>query len=265
VADAWLAELTLDRTSGVPLYVQLREALRRIITSGVLPNGACLPSETELSKTLHISRMTVRNALTDLERAGLIIRAQGVGTVVNFSHFEHNLKALTSFTEDIRGRGMVPSSKLLEVSSVPAPEPVAKALGLPTGATVDRVRRLRLANSRPAGIHDAYLLRGAVDLTRLDENASLYQLLEGRGIVLTAATETLEAVAAGDDEAQLLQLPAGAPLLQVVRTTLGRRPGGRFDEPIEYVVARYRPDLYRYSVSLQRTVASEGTQNGLGG
>src|SRR5690606_5659082 len=64
VADAWLAELTLDRTSGVPLYVQLREALRRIINSGVLPNGACLPSETELSKTLHISRMTVRNALT---------------------------------------------------------------------------------------------------------------------------------------------------------------------------------------------------------
>lgn len=107
MADAWLAELTLDRTAGVPLYVQLREALRRIITSGVLPHGACLPSETELSKTLHISRMTVRNALTDLERAGFIIRVQGVGTVVSFSHFGHSLRALTSFAGDIRGRGIV--------------------------------------------------------------------------------------------------------------------------------------------------------------
>lgn len=263
MADAWLAELTLDRTSGVPLYVQLREALRRMITSGVLRNGTCLPSETTLSKTLHISRMTVRAALSDLERAGLIVRAQGVGTVVSFSRFEHDLKALTSFTEDIRSRGMVPSSKILEVSSVPAPELVAKALDLPVGTTVNRVRRLRLANSCPAGIHEVYLRPGAVDLSRLDENASLYHLLETAGVVLTAATETLEAVAAGDDEGRLLHLPPGAPLLQVVRTTLGRRPGSRFDEPIEYVVAKYRPDLYRYVVSLHRSATYGGTQGGL--
>lgn len=62
-------------------------------------------------------------------------------------------------------------------------------------------------------------MRGAADLSHLDENASLNQLLEGSGILLTAASETLEAVAAGDDEAKLLHLPAGAPLLQVVRTT----------------------------------------------
>lgn len=265
MSNTWLAELTVDRTSGVPLYIQLREALRRAITGGVLPNGACLPAETELAKALHISRMTVRNALDDLERAGLIVRVQGVGTVVSFSHFEHDLKALTSFTEDIRGRGMVPGSRILEATTLPAPEAVAKALRVSPGTPVDRLRRLRLANSSPVGIHEAYLLHGDVSLTSLNENASLYQLLEGRGIVLTAATESLEAVAATPDEAMLLQLREGAPLLQVVRTTFGRRPGEQVDQPIEYVVAKYRPDLYRYTVSLHRNAVGEGSQHGLGG
>lgn len=242
-----LEGLTLRRRSGVPLYVQIRDAIRARIAGGELPDGALLPAEHVLAERLGTSRMTVRAALADLERDGLIRRTQGVGTVVRVSRFAHQLRLLTSFTEDIRARGMVPSSRILAAGAVAAEQGVAERLGVRPGNPVLHLRRLRLADGEPVALHDTYLPPGLVDLALVGPATSLYELLHRSGVVLDAAEESLEAVPASDEDARLLGLAAGSPLLLVVRTTYDR--AGR---AIEHVLARYKADVYRYTVRLQR-------------
>lgn len=242
-----LDSLTLRRRTGVPLYVQIREAIRARIAGGELPDGALLPPEHVLAERLGTSRMTVRAALADLERDGLIRRAQGVGTVVRVSRFAHQLRLLTSFTEDIRARGMVPSSRILAAGLVPADGSVAEALGVRPGSPVVHLCRLRLADGEPVALHDTYLPSGLVDPNQVGPATSLYELLHRAGVALDAAEESLEAVPASDDEARMLGVAAGAPLLLVVRTTYDR--AGR---AVEHVLARYKADVYRYTVRLQR-------------
>ena len=247
VATGLLEGLALRRRSGVPLYVQIREAIRARIAGGQLPDGALLPPEHVIAQRLGTSRMTVRAALADLERDGLIRRAQGIGTVVRISRFAHQLRLLTSFTEDIRSRGMVPSSRILAAGLVPADGGVSEALGVRPGTPVVHLCRLRLADGEPVALHDTYLPAGLVDPAQVGPDTSLYELRHRAGVALDAAEESLEAVPASDDEARLLGLAAGAPLLLVVRTTYDR--AGR---PVEHVLARYKADVYRYTVRLQR-------------
>ncbi|MEW6049045.1 MAG: GntR family transcriptional regulator [Bacillota bacterium] len=246
-ASGLLDSLTLRRRTGVPLYVQIREAIRARIAGGELPDGALLPPEHVLAERLGTSRMTVRAALADLERDGLIRRAQGVGTVVRVSRFAHQLRLLTSFTEDIRARGMVPSSRVLAAGLVPADGSVAEALGVRPGSPVVHLCRLRLADGEPVALHDTYLPPGLVDPNQVGPATSLYELLHRAGVALDAAEESLEAVPASEDDARLLGVEAGAPLLLVVRTTCDR--AGR---AVEHVLARYKADVYRYTVRLQR-------------
>lgn len=251
-ASSLLDGMTLRRGTGVPLYVQIREGIRSRIVDGELPEGASLPPEHVLARRLGTSRMTVRAALADLEREGLIERTQGVGTVVRLSRFAHQLRLLTSFTEDIRSRGMVPSSRILAAELTSAEGTVAEALRVRPGSPVVHLCRLRLADGEPVALHDAYLRSGTIDPSEVGPTTSLYELLQRSGVVLDAAEESLEAVPASESEARLLGVVAGAPLLLVVRTTYDR--AGR---AVEHVLARYKADVYRYTVRLQR-FAQEG-------
>ncbi len=237
----------IERASAVPIYYQIQQHFRDLIESGRLRPGDALPPESLLASRLGVSKMTVRQAMRELEVAGLITRSRGRGTFVAFPRMRHELRRLTGFTEDVSARGMVPGAQVLFFGEVPASSDVAGPLGLDPGARVLRVRRLRLADGKPAALHDSYLRGVRVDRQALERSGSLYALLEAQGVRLAEAEETIEAVAATRQEARWLGLKAGAPLLLVSRTVYAET-----GQPVEFVRALYRADFYRYSVRLRR-------------
>ncbi len=247
MSDRILAQLRISKDSSVPIYQQLQRQLENLIVNGTWRPSEPLPSETMLAARLDISVMTVRQAMTQLVNKGLIYREKGRGTFVIPRPLEHTLHRLESFSEDMRARGLNPSSHTLLFEVEAAPDQVAANLRLEPGAAVLHVRRLRLVEGRPVALHDAYV--NCIDLTRaeLDAGGSLYALLEQRGFELAEADETLEAVIADATTGELLQVPRGAPLLKVTRVTWDRH-----HMPVETVTALYRADFYRYTIHLRR-------------
>jgi GntR family transcriptional regulator len=208
----------LDRRSPVPLYHQLREQIVAGLESGALPMGAALPPETELVQILGISRHTVRRALQELDYDGYLKRVRGRGTTIVRNKISRQLTQLTSLSEDLQQRGMTVSSQVLAFDSVPAPAWVADRLGISTGTLVTHIYRLRSADDVPVALNTSYVWlpgRTGIVASDLEENGSLYALLDRLGASVVEADRTLEAIAASEERAKLLGVAVGSPLLLV--------------------------------------------------
>jgi GntR family transcriptional regulator len=193
--------------------------------------------------------MTVRQGLDRLESKGLIYRVQGRGTFVAQPKFTQS-QTLTSFTEDMRARGMVPGSAVLSQEVVDAHEIVARELGIDLGDPVVLVERIRTADGEPMAYERAYL--PAKRFAGLEEEdlsgKSMYELLQSRwGIRLHDARQRVTAVALNDEEAKLLHVPVGQPGFLFQRTT--RETSGGV---VEYVRSLYRGDRYEVDTHLDR-------------
>lgn len=238
------------RRSAGPLYFQLKRLLLELIDNEELKPGERIPSERELSRQFGISRMTVRQALAELVHESVLLRRQGRGTFVADRKIVQGLMELSSFSEDMRRRGMVPGARLLEVQLQEASRKVERALALGADRRVLVVRRLRLADGEPMALevtHLPYTLVGSLPRERLE--GSLYEYLEkDLGIELASAHQTLEPVVAAEEEARLLGVPPGSPLLLMERTTLSRSGA-----PVEFVRSVYRGDRYKFFVELKRS------------
>src|SRR5215475_4846403 len=140
---------TIYRNSPVPRYHQLKEILREKIRAGEWKPGDLIPSERELSETYGISRMTTRQAITDLVNEGVFYREQGKGTFVTRNKITQQLMSLTGFTEDIRARGQNPSTRVLSARLGHADEIVAERLRVAPGQAIVLLQRLRLADGEP--------------------------------------------------------------------------------------------------------------------
>ncbi|MBE2266665.1 MAG: GntR family transcriptional regulator [Anaerolinea sp.] len=243
-----LESLQINRASPVPIYHQIMDGLTRQIRSGELSPGQLLPSETELSRSLGISPMTARQAMNGLVSQGLIRRQRGVGSFVLPRRMDHPLERMVGFTEDMHARGLQPTSHILCVAQANPPKEVLDRLPFDADATMLQIRRVRLANDQPVGVHDAYLLGVSFTRADLERVGSLYALLAEEGIQLADCEETIDAVSADKELAGLLGVPIGAPLLRAMRYSW--RDDGEF---VEYVVALYRADLYQYRIRLTRT------------
>jgi DNA-binding GntR family transcriptional regulator/CubicO group peptidase (beta-lactamase class C family)/ribosomal protein S18 acetylase RimI-like enzyme len=231
---------------------RLREALLELIRTR--PPGGALPTERELCTEYGVSRATVRHVLQRLEMEQLIFRRQGKGTFVAPAKIEEPI-GLTSHTEEMRARGIVPGSKLITVSRVEAGVEVAAALRLDPETEVLRIERLRLADGEPIAVEVLFLNAGRFDgiTASFGDNVSFYQLLHSDyGVELDSAEETIEAVVAGAREARLLDCAPGSALLQLSRLTTDT--GGR---PIEYVRSLYRGDRFRFRQHLERHPAGD--------
>lgn len=215
---AWLNIKPLDRRSRVPLYHQLREQIVVSLESGELPAGATLPPEEELVQILGVSRHTVRQALQELDYDGYLKRVPGRGTTIVRNKISRELTQLTSLSEDLQQRGMAVSSRVLAFEAMPAPASVADRLGISTGTLVTHIYRLRSANNIPVALNTSYVWlpdRAAIAAGDLEENGSLYALLNRLGATIVEADRTLEAIAASEERARLLDVAVGSPLLLV--------------------------------------------------
>ena len=238
------------RNSPLPRYFQLKEILRERIRLGEWKPGDLIPSERELSEKYGISRMTARQAVTDLVNEGLFYREQGKGTFVSQRKITQQLINLTGFTEDIRARGQRPGTKVLSASMHPADESTAEKLRIAPGTLIFRLQRLRLANDEPLAIELSQIsFRDCERLLEDDlENNSLYRTLETKyGIPLMEADQELEAGLAGSEEAHLLKIAVGNPVLFTRRVTYTER-----NQPIEYAKAVYCGNKYTFYTHMKR-------------
>ena len=192
-----------------PLYVRLRQLLRTAIETDALPPGALLPSERALGETYDLSRVTVRKAIDGLVAQGVVQRRHGSGAFVatasaSTSPVEKRLSRLSSFSEDMAARGLAAGSRWLGRRIGTATPREAQALGLSLGATVYRLRRVRLADGEPVSV-EASLVAGFAlpSLEALD--GSLYEALATAGFRPARAEQRVRAEPAGPERAALLR------------------------------------------------------------
>jgi GntR family transcriptional regulator len=241
---------TIFRKSPLPRYYQLKEIMREKIRNGEWLPGDLIPSERELGEQYGISRMTARQAITELVNEGLFYREQGKGTFVSRHKITQQLIRLTGFTEDIRARGQRPGTRVISAEMFAADDVIAERLRIKTGELIFRLRRLRLADDEPLAIETSQLhFPGCERLLEEDlEHNSLYRLLENKyGLPLMEAEQELEAGLAGDKEAELLNISIGSPVLFIRRTTYTDR-----DQPIEYAKSVYCGSKYTFFTHMKR-------------
>lgn len=246
----------VKRDSSVPIYSQVEALILEVIEAGELAVGERAPSEREIAADLDISRMTARAAISKLVTDGYLHAVPGKGTFVSDPKLRQDLLELTSFTEDMLSRGMRPGSRLLGVESVSQVSPqVRRELHLSSGGELARISRLRTADGQPMCLETSYLRKDRLPwLLREDlESASLYRLLEDRGIELVKAEEHLEATLVTEEESKLLTVPTGSPALLIERVTYTEG-----DEPIEYVKSLYRGDRYRFRAMMFKKKGRRG-------
>ena len=229
--------------AAAPLYTQIAESLLDQIESGKLAPGQRLAPERELSRTLGVNRMTLRQALHVLEAQGLLIRRQGHGTYIAEPKIERQAGKLISFTRGMERRGHKPESKVIVFTERPAEASVATHLRLPVSAPVYEIHRLRLINREPVLLErfNAPVDRFP-DLGRHDLHRSLYEIMETEyGVVVSKARQSLEPVVATEYAAELLGIKPGAPLMLENRLSFYKD-----DRPVEYSKDLFRGDRFRF-------------------
>ena len=226
-----------------PLYLQIKDLLLSDIRAGRYRPHERLPSERELSAAHGVSRMTVRQALIELQRSGAIYTHVGKGTFVAVQKIEQQLRSVTSFSQQLLAQGELPSSRVLAATSGTVDEVVSATLGIELGDQVVTLSRIRLADGRPVGIETAYLPAARVPgiLKHDFERESLYETLaRDYGLNLFTASQTIEAALADERELGLLEMSPPAAVLRLQRLTMSS--AGR---SIEFVISTYRGDSYR--------------------
>ncbi|PTX58491.1 GntR family transcriptional regulator [Melghirimyces profundicolus] len=240
----------LDKNSPIPVYYQLEERLKESIEKKELKEGDMIPSERVLSEQYGISRMTVRQAINNLVRDGYLYREKGKGTFVASNKIEQPLQGLTSFTEDMRSRGLKPEARLLNFSVEPAQGKLVQKLRLTEGESVSVIKRVRLADDLPMALETTFLpVRLVPGLTETQAYGSIYEYIENQlGLKIEHATQTLEASVARERESEVLQIKKGSPVLLIERTSYLSD-----QRPLELVKSVYRGDRYKFNVQLHRS------------
>lgn len=245
--------LMLNRGADQPVYRQLQGLMRDSIASGAWKSGSAIPTEKAFAQQFGVARMTVRQALDGLIRDGLLIRVRGRGTFVTHPRVERELTRMHSFSEDMRDRGMTPTTRLLTRRVVPAPDEVGIDLRLGRREAVILLQRLRIADDLPMALETSYLNyeRCQPVLDADLEAESLYHFLEMRlRLPLSHATQELEASLPDKPEAELLQVSRRQPMLVIHQTTYIRGPVG--EDPLISGRTVYRADRYRFRLEVPR-------------
>lgn len=232
-----------DAGRTAPLYQQLAQTLSQQIVGGEYAAGQALPPERRLAELHNVSRITVRHALDQLARDGLVEQRRGSGTYVS-GKVSQPLSKLTSLSEDVAARGMTAQSRLLSCGvGLATPEEVI-GLGLSPGRRISRIVRLRCADGRPLAIEASSIVNDALpDPAEVGE--SLYASMQARGMRPVRGVQRLSAIALDERQAETLETRAGAPGLLITR--IGYVADGR---PVEYTKSTFRGDRWDFVTEL---------------
>jgi GntR family transcriptional regulator len=242
---------TIDRSSVLPFYYQLKEILVSEIEARGMQPGDRLPGDHDLCVTYDVSRTVARQALSELESEGLIERVKGRGTFVAQPRTAQGLaQSLTGLYEDVAAHGGILYSKVRRLEVVPADAHVARELKIEPGEDVVAIERLRFVNNEPWVLASTYLpgdLAPGIVAEDLS-NQSLYALLENKyGVKLARGVRSIEATTAGSSLSRDLGIASGAAVL--VLRSISSDPDNR---PVETFVAYHRADRSRFVVELTR-------------
>lgn len=231
-----------------PLYAQVREILTRRIAEGEWQAGEMVPSEQQLARQLNVSQGTVRKAMNELVAMHVLVRQQGKGTFVAMYNAQRVLFRFFNITDN-NGTRVLPASRVLASSRRQATRQEAAALHLPAGSRLIQIERIRELGGSPA-ITETILvptkLFPDLDRTKQELPNTLYQLYQDKyGVTIHRAEEKLRAVAAGEREADLLNVEIGTPLLNVERRALTLS-----GKPVELRISRCDTTHYYYETTL---------------
>jgi GntR family transcriptional regulator len=242
--------MSIDHTSRLPLHAQVEDQLALDMTSGAIGPGTQLPSEESLLERFGVSRTTVRTAIQNLVRRGLVEIRRGKGTFVTLPKITQELTALTGFVEDMAAVGREATARVLDRRIVDANEAVTERLALTPGEAVVRIQRVRLADGVPLSFDETYLPRQLGERIMADdlEAQPIFALLEQKyGTRLTEAEYRLEAVSADAQVAKALTVPVGSPIFLIERTSYALE-----HRPVDYERLYYRGDHIRFVTRLAR-------------
>lgn len=207
-------EKALHADSASPLYRQLMHRIRADIASGVYPVHSRIPSEAELGQTYQVSRVTVRKALAELTREGLLRRMQGKGTYVSAPRLKTSLRDVTSFHEACLMMGCTPGTKVISSQIIHAEEIQREALNLQGDEAVEIVR-LRLADDIPVMIETNCFSAKYAYLLSEKLTGSLYHLLSQQGVEAASGVHEISLCYATAQQAKLLEVEVGTALLRL--------------------------------------------------
>jgi GntR family transcriptional regulator len=227
------------------LYVQIQRDLRTKIEGGQWPIGTKIPPEPELQETYNVSRGTVRRAVDELVRQGYVAKKHGKGTFVRSTSPILQKSELASFTQQLTTRGLAPTTRLLSAGRIRAVEAegrVREGFALSGEAEVIHIRRLRLGDGVPLAVQSVYLLPASCPGILEQDLSHLFQLYEARyGVRINVADEIIRLGRAAEDEAALLEITPGDPV--VVRDRISLAQDG---EPFEVLHSVDRGDRFQY-------------------
>lgn len=240
---------TNTSTTALPQYVRIRESLRERIDQGEFSRGEKLPSEEELSTFYGVSRMTLRQSMSDLVDEGLLYRKHGIGTFVALQHFARDHSHLQNFFETSRLNGLSVDEKILEMDVIPARFQVAKALGLDEGEQVIHLKTLRIVEGNPVTIHEAYFSHEKFsNFTESNADTLSKDLLayyQSCGYKVRRGVQRIDARSAEPEVAELLEIDECAPVLYKERTLYTEE-----GIPVEFLNCYNRGDLYSVTFNL---------------
>ncbi len=241
---------TMLTLSPVPLYTQIREILRARIFDGTYKAHEQMPSESELMRSFEVSRITVRQALGDLQKQGLIFKIHGKGTYVSQPKAFQNLAKLQGFGEAMSSMGYETFSKVVNFRVLPADKTVAKKLDLAENEMVAEIRRVRYLNRSPISLDVSYLPRQIGERLIKEDltNRDIFLILENDyGYALDQAELQIEAMLADESLGRLIQLEEGSPILRIERLTFTAD-----NQPLDFEYLYYRGDAFQYRLRIER-------------
>ncbi|NMM83042.1 hypothetical protein B2J88_01435 [Rhodococcus sp. SRB_17] len=212
---------SIETAAGLPLYRSIAGDIQTAIERGDFADGSTMPSENELTVRYSVSRGTIRQAFAFLRSTGVVSSRRGARRQIRSGPRVQPMTELVSFSLWARSLGEIPSSRTLSIGVVPASGIVADKLGVTEGNNVFHTERVRLLSDVPTMLESTYYpeslapLIAAIDL----DTQSITDRLADHGIVFAEAEHAIDAVAATPEEAELLGLAPGSPLLRTIRRT----------------------------------------------
>jgi GntR family transcriptional regulator len=239
----------------LPLYGQIKNKLKAQILDGTYVAGSQMPSESELCATYSTSRITVRQALGELQKDGLIFKIHGKGSFVSRPKAFQNVSTLQGFAESMSAMGYEVVNQLRSLRYVPASATVAARLQIAVGTTVAEVQRVRLLNREPVSLELTWVSQALgrrlaqADLLTRD----IFLILENDcGVALGHADISIDATMADEEIAQALAVEEGLPVLRIERLTHDAK-----GKPIDYEFLYFRGDAFQYRLRAERQTAAK--------